>query len=98
MPQGNKSAPAREVLERTLSFPSSYVLKVFGPSTEEFEGRVMKAAEGVVGADRVRLDGRRTTRSGDRVALSVRASVVSADEVIGLYEAIAACPELITMI
>lgn len=98
MSQGNKSAPAREVLEHTLSLPCSYVLKVFGPSTPEFEARVMLAAEGVVSADRVRLEGRRTTRSGDRVALTLSAQVHTVDEVIALYESIAACEGLITMI
>lgn len=98
MSQGNKSAPAREVLEHTLSLPCSYVLKVFGPAGPAFETRVMSAAEAVVSADRVRCEGRRFTRSGDRVALTVVANVETVDEVIALYEDIAACEGLITII
>ena len=98
MPQGNKSAPDEAVLERTLDFPCHYVLKVFGPATQTFEDQVMARAESQLGANRVRLEGIKKTRSGDRMSLSVGFEASNPAEIVGIYERIATCPGLITMI
>jgi putative lipoic acid-binding regulatory protein len=95
--QGNKYAPALEVLERTLSFPCEYVIKAFGPCTPEFEACVLARAKDALSAECVRLQGVKTTRSGDRMSVSVALSVESAEQIVGAYASMSGCTGLITL-
>ncbi|MGB1698525.1 MAG: DUF493 family protein [Nannocystaceae bacterium] len=98
MSQGNKYAPALEVLERTLSFPCEYVIKAFGPCTPEFEEGVMARAIDALSAECVRLQGVKTTRSGDRMSVSVELKATNAEEIVAAYASMASCPGLITLL
>lgn len=98
MSQGNKYAPALEVLERTLSFPCEYVIKAFGPCTPEFEAEVLARAKEALSAKCVRLQGVKTTRSGNRMSVSVELSAESAQQIVAAYESMSPCPGLITLL
>ena len=97
MSQGNKYAPALEVLERTLSFPCAYVIKAFGPCSPELEAGVLALAKDALSAECVRLQGIKTTRSGDRMSVSVELSVDSAEQIVAAYASMSGCPGLITL-
>ncbi|MFO0632067.1 MAG: DUF493 family protein [Nannocystaceae bacterium] len=95
--RASSSAPSRELLLATHAFPGEYIVKAFGPGTQEFRDAVHACAGAVVGHARVR-SAERATRSASRVCITLTLSVETVDDVIGVYVKIAAVPDLIMLL
>ena len=81
-------AGAIELLELTHEFPCAYTIKAIGSATDDFEGRIVRAARGAH-ARAVEISHRaRTTANGLHVAVTLDVLVESPDEVVALYRAI----------
>ena len=79
---------ARDLLTSTHAFPGSYTIKAIGRSAEAFVERVVAAAQmSLARAADVHYSVRSTPR-GNHVAVTLELTVLSADEVLGVYEAL----------
>lgn len=85
-PQASARAPDRDLLERAHDFPCTYRIKAFGPSGAPFRSALLDAAGEVLGADRVNVAGERSTRSGDRVCITLALEVENVDDIVGVYD------------
>ncbi len=92
MNESPQYAPERELLLATHDFPCAYVVKAFGPGEQEFRLGVKAAISGVMGDRAVYSE--RQTRSGRRVCISAVLDTNSVDEIIAVYEALHALPQL----
>lgn len=95
--RGSQAAPSRELLLATHAFPGEYIVKAFGPGTEEFREAVHAQAGAVVGASRLR-SAERATRSATRICITLTLHVHSVEEVIGVYAGISTVPNLIMLL
>jgi putative lipoic acid-binding regulatory protein len=79
---------ARDLLDRTHLFPGSYTIKAIGAAVDDFVGRTVGTAQGVLQRT---ADVRYTVRStpdGNHVSVTLDLEVVSAEEVIQVYQAL----------
>ncbi len=78
----------RELLESTHRFPGAYTIKAIGQAEEGFVDRIVAAAQqGLERASDVQFSVR-STPQGAHVAVTLELSVLSADEVIAVYQAL----------
>lgn len=92
-----ESAPSRELLLASHAFPGEYIVKAFGPGTDEFRLAIHAVAAAVVGAPRVRSS-ERSTRSARRICITLVLAVDTVDEVIGVYHQIASVDGLVMLL
>jgi putative lipoic acid-binding regulatory protein len=84
-PAHPRTAPARELLLANHQFPGEYIVKAFGPHTEQFRSEIRACATAVVGETRATVD-ERLSRRGSRMCITVTLHAQTVDEVIGVYE------------
>lgn len=84
--EGSSRAPDRDLLQRSHAFPGTYRIKAFGPSGDTFRNALVSAAGEVLGAERVEIAGERSTRSGDRVCVTLALAVGNVDDIVGVYD------------
>jgi putative lipoic acid-binding regulatory protein len=78
----------RELLASTHLFPGSYVIKAIGRAQEDFVGRVVGAAqESLARAADVHYSVR-STPHGRHVAVTLDLTVLTPEEVLGVYQAL----------
>ena len=88
-----RTAPTRELLLATHTFPGPYCIKAFGPGDESFHRAVEAAAAIVVTQSRFQARVRLTAKgSSSCVTLDLR--VDNVDEIIAVYERLHALPQL----
>ncbi|MCX4246998.1 DUF493 family protein [Paraliomyxa miuraensis] len=86
-------APARELLLANHRFPGPYVIKAFGPASDEFRAGIAAAAVLVVGETRASV-AHRTSSRGGKVCVTVTVNAFTVDEVIEVYDRIHRVPDL----
>jgi putative lipoic acid-binding regulatory protein len=84
MSQPTSRAPARELLEGSHAFPGEYLIKAFGPATEDFRAAIHAAACEAVGA-RLELS-ERVSSKGNSICITLNLRAETVDEVILAYE------------
>jgi putative lipoic acid-binding regulatory protein len=84
-PAHPQSAPARELLLANHQFPGEYIVKAFGPHTEEFRAEIRACATAVVGDARAAVH-ERLSRKGSRMCITVTLDAHTVDDVISVYE------------
>ncbi len=93
MSDEGRNAPRRELIEANHSFPGPYLIKAFGPGEGDFAARVRALAGEAVPSERLEFS-HRPSRSGRRVCVTVGLDAQDVEEVIALYEALAALEDL----
>ncbi|HEY8376696.1 MAG TPA: DUF493 family protein [Nannocystis sp.] len=93
----SRRAPAREAILAAHRFPGEYTIKAFGPAGEAFRAAAVAGAHAVVGAARVRVS-ERTTRSGDRVCVTLTLQAECVEEVEDVYAHLHAVPDLLLIL
>ena len=84
MGQSTSQAPARELIEANHEFPGSYLIKAFGPATDDFRAEVSAAAAAAVGA---RVQQReRISSKGNSMCITLELQAETVDEVLSAYE------------
>lgn len=91
------TAPSRELLLAHHRFPGPYVIKAFGPASDEFREGVAAAAVHVVGETRATV-AHRTSRRGSKVCVTLTVNAFTVDEVIDLYHRIHQVPGLMLIL
>jgi putative lipoic acid-binding regulatory protein len=79
---------ARELLAKTHPFPCSYTIKAIGRAVDDFAGRTVAAAQGVMARAAAVRFSTRTTPDGNHVAVTLDVEVADPDEVIRVYRAL----------
>ncbi len=97
MAERASSAPSRELLLAVHVFPGEYMVKAFGPGTDEFRAAVHAAAAAVVGAGRVRST-ERSTKSARRMCITLLLAVETVDDVTAVYHRIAEVDGLLMLL
>jgi putative lipoic acid-binding regulatory protein len=98
MPEGaSQSAPSRELLLASHAFPGEYIVKAFGPGTDEFRQAVHAVTAAIVGAQRL-TSTERSSRSARRICITLVLDAQSVDDVIAVYHAVAVVPELMMLL
>lgn len=87
------AAPSRELLLANHRFPGPYVVKAFGPASDDFRSAIVGAATEVVGETRADVQQRTSTR-GAKVCVTLTLNAFSVDEVIDVYERLHRVPQL----
>jgi putative lipoic acid-binding regulatory protein len=77
-----RRAPAREAILAVHQFPGEYVIKAFGPGTDEFHDAVVAAAHAEVPAERVQVQVRGTA-SGTRRCITLTLMAERVEQVEG---------------
>jgi putative lipoic acid-binding regulatory protein len=90
-------APSRELLLANHAFPGEYIVKAFGPKTDDFRDAVHASAAQVVGAARVQI-AERSSRHGRRVCVTLTIAAETVDDVIRVYAQICRVPELMMIL
>ena len=85
--QTRATAPSRELLLANHRFPGPYVIKAFGPSSDQFREEIVAAAVVVVGESRAAV-AHRTSSGGARVCVTLTVNAFTVDEVIEVYDRI----------
>ena len=80
----------RELLETTHRFPGGYTIKVIGRADDDFADRVVAVARERLGRPGDVQTTCRATPHGRHVSVTVQLSVITADEVLVVYEALQA--------
>lgn len=93
----SRNAPSREAILAAHRFPGPYEIKAFGPAGESFRAGVLAHAHAVAGEARVTVR-ERSTRSGDRVCVSVTVFAASVEEVEAVYDRLHTLPELLLIL
>jgi putative lipoic acid-binding regulatory protein len=78
-------------------FPGEYIVKAFGPHTEQFRLEIRACATAVVGEGRATLH-ERLSRRGSRMCITVTLHAQTVDEVIGVYERIHQVEDLLLIL
>jgi putative lipoic acid-binding regulatory protein len=92
-----RKAPARDAILAAHRFPGPYEIKAFGPAGTTFREAVLAHAHAVAGAERVTVS-ERSTRSGDRVCVSVTVFVEHVEQVEEVYDRLHSLPELLLIL
>ncbi|MBL4687804.1 MAG: DUF493 family protein [Nannocystaceae bacterium] len=87
MDEPRSKAPSRELLLANHVFPGEYIVKAFGPGTDDFRGAIRSAAVVVVGEERASFT-ERASRHGAKVCITLTLNAETVDEVIDVYERI----------
>ncbi|MBL8944871.1 MAG: DUF493 family protein [Myxococcales bacterium] len=95
--RASESAPSRELLLATHAFPGEYIVKAFGPGTDEFRAQVHAVAAAVVGIARLQST-ERATKSARRICITLVLAVDTVDEVIAVYHQIAGVDGLLMLL
>ena len=90
-------APSRELLLASHAFPGEYILKAFGPGTDAFRDAVHAVAAEIVGKSRV-TSTERGTKSARRICITLVLVAESVDDVIAVYNRVAAIPDLMMLL
>lgn len=90
----SRRAPAREAILAAHRFPGEYTIKAFGPAAESFRAAAVEHAHAVVGAARVVVS-ERTTRSGDRVCVTLTLQAACVEEVEDVYVRLYSVPDIL---
>ncbi len=85
--QTHATAPSRELLLANHRFPGPYIIKAFGPESDQFREDVMAAAIVVVGESRASV-AHRTSSRGAKVCVTLTVNAFTVDEVIDIYHRI----------
>jgi uncharacterized protein len=76
------------LLESTHSFPCAYTIKAIGAASNDFEGRVLRAARSTFPRPDDITHSSRATPNGAHVAVTLVVQVDTPDEVITVYRAV----------
>jgi putative lipoic acid-binding regulatory protein len=79
---------ARDLIESVHQFPGIYVIKAIGHAVDDFVPRVLTAARESLGRHDDVQHTVRVTPQGNHVSVTLEVTVVTAEEVIRLYQAI----------
>jgi putative lipoic acid-binding regulatory protein len=79
-----RRAPSREAILAVHQFPGEFVIKAFGPGTDDFHDAVVAAAHAEVGSERVQVQVRSTT-SGTRRCVTLTLMAETIEQVEGVY-------------
>lgn len=93
----DRRAPSREAILAVHRFPGSYVLKAFGPAGPSFRASVVEHAHAVAGEARVAVH-ERSTRSGDRVCVTLTLHVDRVEDVEDMYARLYTLPDLLLIL
>lgn len=85
-------APARELIEANHEFPGEYIIKAFGPASEQFRTDIGHAVRTAVGARVVVSE--RLGSKGNSICITLTLAAESVDEVIFAYDRLHAVPGL----
>jgi putative lipoic acid-binding regulatory protein len=92
MGESTRRAPARELLEAAHEFPGPYLIKAFGPATDDFRSGIEAAGRAAVGA---RLEvSERLSSKGNSICITLTLAAETVDEVIFAYDRLHAVPGL----
>jgi putative lipoic acid-binding regulatory protein len=80
-----RKAPSREAMLAVHQFPGEYVIKAFGPGTDEFHAAVVAAAHAELHQARVAVQVRGTA-SGARQCVTLTLQAETVEEVEAVYE------------
>jgi len=83
-------ARACDLLNRTHLFPGPYTIKAIGSTVDDFTGRVVAAARGVLARAAEMRFSTRCTPNGLHVAVTLDMVVMDAEEVLRVYRALKA--------
>lgn len=86
-------APNRELLLEAHDFPGEYIVKAFGPASDEFAASIRSCATAVVGQERAQVSERMSSK-GSRMCVTVTLEAQTVDEVIAVYDRIHQVPGL----
>lgn len=78
-------APSRDALLAVHQFPGEFIIKAFGPGTDDFEARAVACARAELGAERVAFSSR-DTRSGTRRCVTLTLQAEKVEQVEAVYE------------
>lgn len=92
-----RKAPARDAILAAHRFPGPYEIKAFGPAGDAFRDAVLAHAHAVAGAERITVS-ERSTRSGDRVCVSVTVYAEAVEQVEEVYDRLHLIPELLLIL
>lgn len=95
--QSGQRAPSRELLLANHRFPGPYVVKAFGPSSDQFTEGIVAAATSVVGESRANVQ-QRTSSRGSKTCVTLTLNAFTVDEVIDVYERIHDVPDLMMIL
>jgi putative lipoic acid-binding regulatory protein len=95
--QTRATAPSRELLLANHRFPGPYVIKAFGPASDQFREGIAAAAAVVVGEARATVQ-HRTSSRGSRVCVTLTVNAFTVDEVIAVYDHIHRVPTLMLIL
>jgi putative lipoic acid-binding regulatory protein len=84
MSESTSRAPDRALLEGAHEFPGEYLIKAFGPATEDFRIAIHTAGREAVGA-RLELS-ERISSKGNSICITLCLRAETVDEVIFAYE------------
>ena len=79
---------AIELLESTHQFPCEHTIKAIGTATDDFQGRIVRAAQSAHARPTAVSHSARTTPNGAHVAVTLEVQVESPHEVITMYRAL----------
>ena len=79
-----RRAPSREAILAVHQFPGEYVIKAFGPGTDEFHEAVVAAAHAEIAAERVQVQVR-STASGARRCVTLTLMAERIEQVEEVY-------------
>jgi len=88
-----RRAPHRDLLLANHQFPGNYVIKAFGPATEQFVRQVRAAIVDRIDAARTQFRERRSS-GGNKVCVTADLEVTTVDELISVYESLYEVPGL----
>lgn len=80
-----RKSPSREAMLAVHQFPGEYVIKAFGPGSDEFHAAVVAAAHAHLHPTRVMVQVRGTA-SGARQCVTLHLQAETVDEVEAVYE------------
>jgi putative lipoic acid-binding regulatory protein len=95
--QTRATAPSRELLLANHRFPGPYVIKAFGPASDQFREGIVTAAAIVVGEARATVQ-HRTSSGGNRVCVTLTVNAFTVDEVIDVYAQVHRVPNLMLIL
>jgi len=84
-PEREDPHPPAELLESTHQFPGVYTIKAIGNASNEFESRVLRAAQLNLAAPSDLDYSVRTTQGGRHLAITLQLTVQTAEQVRKIY-------------
>ena len=92
-----QTAPSRELILESHDFPGEYIVKAFGPGSNEFRKQVRACAVEVMGEKRV-ITSERATRSGHRICVTLTLEANTVEEVQRVYHRVCDVPGLMFLL